>query len=476
MAKICAVVLNSVSRDARVLKQAESLVAAGHQVSIVGIVDKNFPAASEVTPAGMQIYRVSLVNVRLGITLLLKACVAFAATTALLLLVVFDTTFTQLPRGLAVAGLIFGLTFVLRPFIKIKHAGEIQAPSLSGSVGPQSLFQKVRSRIGEFLWFWMRLWPLASVAIRLGPDVIHCHDIHTLPLGVFVKKRTNCRLVYDAHEIYEETAQGNPADARRCKRVHGFCQRFVDGFITINESIAAWYAKQYPKLPQATIIMNAARRSETPLDYDGRLHDAAGLPQDALILLYQGGFSTHRGLELLVSSASNLPPSWFLVMMGWGGNEKELRAIGESANSVSIIKYGYAAVRFIPPAPQSELALWSAGATIGVIPYENTGLNHWFCTPNKLWEYPNAGVPMLVSPFPEMRRQVEHYRHGWLLPDELSAEGIANAVSYLSCDEISAAKQNTVRFISENHWGTYEERLFQLYERVRKTPAAFEGG
>lgn len=475
MAKICAVVLNSVSRDARVLKEAESLVAAGHQVSIVGIVDKNFPAASEVTPAGVQIYRVTLANVRSGIASLLKACCAFAALPVLLLLAVFPPTFTQLVQGLAVVGLILGLIYFRRCLIQMKYSGEIDDLNVDGAVAPQSLFHKVRSRIGELLWFWMRLWPLVSMANRLRPDVIHCHDISALPLGVFVKKRTHCRLVYDAHEIYEEIAQGNPASTRRCKRVHGFCQRFVDGFITVNESIAAWYAKQYPKLPQATIIMNAARHCETPVNYDGRLHDAAGLPQDALILLYQGGFSTHRGLEVLVSSASNLPPSWFLVMMGWGKNEKELRAISESANSVSMKKYGHAAVRFISPAPQSELALWTAGATIGVIPYENTGLNHWYCTPNKLWEYPNAGVPMLVSPFPEIRRQVEQYRHGWLLPDELSAEGIANAVSNLSCDEIAAAKQNTVRFISENHWGTYEERLFQLYERICKMPSASEG-
>ncbi|MBM3336323.1 MAG: hypothetical protein FJY60_01295, partial [Betaproteobacteria bacterium] len=111
MAKICAVVLNSVSRDARVLKEAESLVAAGHQVSIVGIVDKNFPAASEVTPAGVQIYRVTLANVRSGIASLLKACCAFAALPVLLLLAVFPPTFTQLVQGLAVVGLILGLIY-----------------------------------------------------------------------------------------------------------------------------------------------------------------------------------------------------------------------------------------------------------------------------------------------------------------------------------------------------------------------------
>ncbi len=50
-------------------------------------------------------------------------------------------------------------------------------------------------------------------------------------------------------------------------------------------------------------------------------------------------------------------------------------------------------VRFIPPAPQKELKSWTQGATLGIIPYEGKMLNHWIATPNKLWEYPSAGVP-----------------------------------------------------------------------------------
>jgi glycosyltransferase involved in cell wall biosynthesis len=465
MAKICAVVLNSVSRDARVLKEAESLVAEGHEVSIVGIADKNFPAPREFTPAGVQIYRVKLASVRAAMTFLPKACVAVVAFFVLLLFAVFPPSVSQIYLGLATAVLAFGLFSVRRSFTLMTHAGSIDDVAIG--LGPKpSLFRRIPARIDEMLWFWMRLWPLASVALRLSPDVIHCHDIHTLPLGVFVKKRTKCRLVYDAHEIYEEIAQGDAADSRRCRRVHRFCQRFVDGFITINESIAAWYANTYPKLPPATIIMNATRRSELSAPYDGRLHGAADLPADAKILLYQGGYSTHRGLETLVQSARHLPASWFMVMMGWGKNEAELRAIATEVNAVTMQTHGHAAVRFIPPAPQAELALWTSGATIGVIPYENTGLNHWFCTPNKLWEYPNASVPLLVSPFPEMRRQVEQHGHGWLLPEELSPDTIATAVAALTDDDIATARQNTSRFMSANHWGIYEERLFQLYNEV----------
>ena len=38
-------------------------------------------------------------------------------------------------------------------------------------------------------------------AIRQKPDLIHCHDVLVLPLGVIVKLITRAKLIYDAHEL-----------------------------------------------------------------------------------------------------------------------------------------------------------------------------------------------------------------------------------------------------------------------------------
>ena len=207
--------------------------------------------------------------------------------------------------------------------------------------------------------------------------------------------------------------------------------------------------------------------------YDGRLHNAAGLPLSAKILLYQGGFAAHRGLEALIQSAAYLPNTWFLVMMGWGGIEPRLKTLADQINQSSLGQRDSAPVRFIGPAPQDELVLWTAGATVGAIPYENTGLNHWFCTPNKLWEYPNARVPLLVSPFPEMRMQIEQYKHGWLLPKELTPEGIGNTVASLTEADIEVAQRNTDRFIAENNWGIYEHRLTENYRDLLQSTGLY---
>jgi glycosyltransferase involved in cell wall biosynthesis len=119
--------------------------------------------------------------------------------------------------------------------------------------------------------------------------------------------------------------------------------------------------------------------------------------------------------------------------------------------------------------PADELLSWTQGATAGIVPYEDKMLNHWIATPNKLWEYPNAGVPLIVQPFPEMRRIVETYRCGWLLPQPLSPEGIAGVVSSLKDDELAAAREGCRRFTEDDNWDViYRDRLMDLYTQIEK--------
>ena len=109
---------------------------------------------------------------------------------------------------------------------------------------------------------------------------------------------------------------------------------------------------------------------------------------------------------------------------------------------------------------------WTAGATIGVIPYERVGLNHLYCTPNKLWEYPNAGVPVLVSPFPELRKPVEKYGCGWLLTEIPEPKVLAHQLAELTKTEITEAEKACRTFIKEDNWSKYAASLVALYDEL----------
>jgi len=495
MARICAFVFNPVIRDARVIKQANSLAAAGHHVTIIGLADNNHPEERITLETGVEVRRVPRQDGRaLGITGFLKSWLRKARAKHLDLVIVplvlvyiaiagffgpveerIERIFDLIIYCALAAGIAYLLVnsprmirIVLVVIRRIAKGvlGEKTTDRIYGYLLSRArrfapaLFEKEVERRSRY-----RVDRMVRMAQSISPDIVHCHDVHTLPVGAAIKPLTGCRVIYDAHEIYEEIAQSNPAASRRYRDIHGKYLNCVDGFVTINDSIAGWYKQNYPAIPVPVVVMNATVRAPR-FKYDGRLHEAAGLPEDHKILLYQGGYATKRGLEYLVRSAAFLPPEWTLVMMGWGRLEPMLHSIGDEINADLVGKRKNPAVRFLPPVPQRELAYWSAGATIGVIPYENVGLNHWFCTPNKLWEYPNAGVPVLVSPFPELRKPVETYGYGWLLPEEQEPRLLAEQVANLDNKEIAQAKKACAVFSDEENWSKYEVRLLSLYDRI----------
>jgi glycosyltransferase involved in cell wall biosynthesis len=508
--KVCMIVHNNGTRDGRVMRESHALQAAGYSVTVVGIAEAGVTNPDEQLLDGVRVVRVPCERSRTqklllrGIALALFALAAGYAMYRLYRATVSSANFLgswriALPENRAalgeiilIAALLLMLFFLLRPAVaRIRRdAGRrgrenerLRREIISeDSDRPlRTAFPAIRSRIPNWLSDWMlelltaplailgtgfpnfssyryRSRCLASVAIGLRPDVVHCHDCSALPTGYLVKKALRIPLVYDAHEIYEAVAARRFGATDYFARVHARYLPLVDGFVAVNDSAARYYRHAYPAAPRAVVIRNATEHTTAGV-YDGRLHRAAGLPPEQQILLYQGGFTKYRGLETLVRSASLLPRDWSLVMMGSGPLLEPLKVIPSADRATGKLC-------FISAVPPAELLSWTQGATVGIVPYEDTVLNHWIATPNKLWEYPNAGVPMIVQPFAEMRRIVETYGCGWVLPDTFSAGTIAGLVASLTPEMIDQARAGCRRFIEADNWTVYRGRLLDLYRRL----------
>lgn len=462
---IAMVVLNSISHDTRVLKEAHALAEHGCQVTIVGIQDGNCAEPETSFPLGVRAIRVGRgleedINIGAAIARQLSFW-AIGAAVLLLAAVLYVGLFLSLPEmisrvvsleivALRVLSLVAGglaLVVTLLALRRHNRLGMIHAN-----------FAKIKVSLVRRLRHGRLRNQIAERVSEIGPDVVHCHDVTGLRIGeACIFHGFAGKLVYDSHELYEDLPHASIWHRLATRKVQDRMAPKLSGFITINDSIARVLKKRHPAFPDPVIVKNAARRPSSPVQDDGRLHDAAGLDHGTKILLYQGGFSPNRGLTSLVRSAAFLPEGWAIVLMGWGREESLLR------KSAAIADPDGQHVRFVPRVPQPELALWTAGATVGVIPYARHGLNHWFCTPNKLWEYPSAGVPILASPFPEMRRVIEGHDIGVLLSDPIKPENIAWTLRDLSSDRLEQLRQNCATFIELDNWALYEDRLKDLY-------------
>jgi glycosyltransferase involved in cell wall biosynthesis len=512
--KICMIVHNNGTRDGRVMREAHSLQATGHAVTVVGIPEPNAAAPVETLGDGVTVYRVQwqarakhrVLTSAIPRSLLFFVLLAALGSALLWVLAwLFSSSGPVQPLwghrpdlgaaayvALAVLGAVLilcgGAILAMRASRRrAKEDDRVRREVVAGADCPPSKFPAIRSRIPDWLPDWAleiaaelparllgkvgsfatyryRWEELAAAAIKLKPDAVHCHDCISLPAGWIVKKALGIPLIYDAHEIYEAVAARRFGTTDYFARAHAKYLPRIDGFIAVNDSAARYYRYAVPTAPRAVVIRNATDHVPGS-PYDGRLHRAVGLPSNEKILLYQGGFTNHRGLQILVRSAALLPAGWSLVMMGWGTLSEELQRIAAADPAVA------GKVHFVAAVPPGELLSWTQGASAGIVPYEDKMLNHWIATPNKLWEYPSAGVPLIVQPFPEMRRIVETYRCGWVLPAEFSPAAIAALVGSLTDQMLAEARLGCRAFIAKDNWSVYRQRLLELYDKIGRRVA-----
>lgn len=511
--KIAKVVLNSVSHDARVIKEAQSLSEAGFDVSIIGIEDAKNDVPFEKFNEKVDIYRAAWKSYAVlpGKTVYILSFLAalilgygghILFNNASSSRAVFGSVASELSQfpifkfALAVVALV-AVSVIIKNVIegyiqKIGSYGKLKAHekenllrynltnvSKINATNQSNLFIKFIPRflaqgLGKIFspqqnrtWrvVYAREQAITEILENIKPDIVHAHDISALPVCHNYKKKYGSKLVFDAHEIYDRLAQADDDTSNLNKFMLRKYSKSVDMFVTINSSISKYYSIMYPDFPSAIVVKNAAH-NDTEAHYDGRLHEACGISKSKKIILYQGGFAQKRGLESLLLSAKYLGESWHLVFMGWGNFEEDLNKAHLLLNKNNLKSLSN--VSFVGKARQDELAYWSSGATIGVIPYENIGLNHWYCTPNKLWEYPNANVPILVSPFPEMQKVLEKWKIGWELPDPLDPKSIAEIINNLDESEIIEAKENCKNYMKSDNWNSYAKKLIEGYKKLNQ--------
>jgi glycosyltransferase involved in cell wall biosynthesis len=123
-------------------------------------------------------------------------------------------------------------------------------------------------------------------------------------------------------------------------------------------------------------------------------------------------------------------------------------------------------VHLVPAVPQADLLGYTRSADLGVIPYRPNCLNNRFCSPNKLFEFIAAGLPIIASDLPELRRFVVGYGIG-LVGNTESPRALAGMVdAFFERPEIAEGfRSNLVRARREVNWAREGDTLVGLYRR-----------
>ncbi|MES2210117.1 MAG: glycosyltransferase [Chloroflexota bacterium] len=396
MSGIVAFVLNDARFDSRVQREAATLAAAGHHVTLVGRTTDPYAAAPErdVLASGVAILRVPVASGGLRWLLLARRPARFARAGA-------DLARRQPARFAAAvaASLILAVPVLV-----------LALPLGFGAVIVRSLPPAARAWHGlawELSWRFAVL-PWANAAATIARDaapaarLFWAHDLRALPAAIAARALAGGgRIVYDAHEIFAEAGANasRPGWARRrIEELERELARQAAALVTVNAALAARLGPALG-LGRVVVARNCPPRwtpsSPDPDAPESPLRAAAGVPVGAPILLYHGGLAPGRGIEVLAAALSQPGlETAHLVFMGAGPSRPLVAEISAASGG---------RVHLLPPVPPDSLLTWVSGADVVVAPIQPTTLNHRLSSPNKVFEGIAAGVPVVGSDLPGIR-------------------------------------------------------------------------
>jgi glycosyltransferase involved in cell wall biosynthesis len=342
---------------------------------------------------------------------------------------------------------------LLNLFSSVVVIGRIQAGSIDLPIYPyharrfNMLFNK-----GPFFYAEYNI-RLFFLLLFIKADILVANDLDTLPAVFLVSRLRKVPVVYDSHEYFTEVPEliGRQCVKRIWERVEALILPHLKYSYTVSDSVAGEYNRKYGISMQ--VIRNLPFRTEN-------LRPPFSLKKNnESLIIYQGSLNMGRGLETMIRAMQHIKNA-VLYIVGKGDIENRLK---ELTRSLALDEK----ICFTGLIPAAELSFYTIQADLGISLEEKLGLNYYYALPNKLFDYIQARIPVLVADLPEMKAVVQHHQIGKVTsthdPYELSlivTEMLADHSQMLTW------KSNLEIAARELCWENEESRLIDLFSKA----------
>lgn len=312
------------------------------------------------------------------------------------------------------------------------------------------------------LWFTKGPFLFAEFNIRLfffllfkKMDVLVSNDLDTLLANYLVAKIRRKELVYDTHEYYTgmPELEGRPLVKGIWETIERFIFPHLKHIYTVNESIAGLYREKYGK--QIAVVRNIPPmlcREKWPDRVD------LSLPQDKRIIILQGaGINMNRGAEEAIMATKYMDDGVILLIIGGGEVYAQLKEL--------VIKEDLQdRVIFKPRMPYDELIAYTRVADIGLSLDKDTNINYRYSLPNKLFDYIQAGVPVLCSNLVEVANIVNTWQLGVVTLSH-EPEHLAMQITGMlkNSEQYQKWKINLQKAAQTLNWDKEKHNLYEIY-------------
>ena len=284
-------------------------------------------------------------------------------------------------------------------------------------------------------------------------NIFLANDLDTLCANFAAAVIKRKVLVYDSHEYFTEVPEliARPKVKKFWEKLEKFMVPHVGYAYTVCDSIANIYKQKYGV--NFMVVRNVPAKRNTSVK------NTTKNPDSDKIILYQGAVNVGRGLKQAILAMEYISDAK-LIIAGDGDIKPELELLTASKNlSKKVFFTGRLSI--------SELEKLTPTADLGISIEEDLGLNYRFALPNKLFDYIQAQVPVLITNLPEMKAIVEKYNIGEItdtLEPKILAMKFKNAL--FNREKRIQWKENLLVAASELTWENEEKVLYQIFSKL----------
>ncbi len=355
----------------------------------------------------------------------------------------------------------------------IDDGQEIQIKKTNITYHTYKINSNIYSRIIKHTFFWKYNVALSNIVLRKlkdkDVDLIICHDLPTLLPAIMINKTLKSRLLYDSLEIYTETInQFFPSVSGLKKIIASGLIKFMrvfgsqaekrmmsscDLITTVNQSLADYFETKY-QITDIQVVMNCPKETKS---FSSKINfrNTFDLKKTDRIFLYQGVLNEGRGLSKLIDAFSTIQKNnslLKLIILGDGVLKKQLKSKVSELNLEQI-------VFFHESVAYENLLQYTKAADYGINLLEAYNLSKKLASPNKLFEYIQAEIPVLCSFSPENNIVMTDFKIG------VQCDNTVKSISTGIIDLFSNHKVNNDEFISAKKiycWENQEKKLFDI--------------
>lgn len=282
-------------------------------------------------------------------------------------------------------------------------------------------------------------------------DILLSNDLDTLLPNYLISRLQKKKLVYDSHELFTEVPEliHRPKTQRVWIGIERRILPKLKNCYTVCQSIANYYNKKYGT--SFKVIRNLPEKNyNKPSKFPFEINDKK-------IILYQGAINKGRGLELMIDSMKHLNNCIFVII----GTGDILNALKEKVNLLNLDEK----IKFLGRIEPHKLVNLTPLADLGLSIEEDLGLNYRYALPNKIFDYIQAQVPILISDLPEMKNIIDTFKVGKIFYNR-NPIAVANQIEQMLSLEKSFFGKSLKIASEELIWDTEIEKLKSIFNSI----------